>query len=568
MQCQKHVWRSTCGSHKAYNLAHALRATFADFSIPQAAAYEKKNKVVSIKYYPRDSPNDREGRGGEDVRKREEEYVGRRGEDQKKVKTGESARGRNAKSIRMAKSDSWQKGMHTIRQSLDREAALRRQSKTEGDVSQGNPYSKDMSGTFDYKPAVIMPQIPPVAAYGTPPPPWAHTSKHAYAGAKPWRMFAMEMVDFVEWIELTPMEKIARKAVLDETLALMRETAPALEGKMKLHGSEKTGLSLPFSDLDIQIGPLNVSVANKIVQQLYAAFRSSDKFLLAVHRRGPHPILNVQHRETGIAVQITAGSIAGKQEEIVRQYLAEIPHLRQLFFVIRSFFDLRDLNNVYCGGLGSYGIFILLAAALKRASTASPKHTHQDTYWIQLKSFFDTYNPSSPTAVDLTKHGIACCTPRFRFLKHTTPYPTLLTHARAAKASNRPIRSGQWRICARSDLQPYLLCLQDPADPRNDLGRKSHAIKHILHTMKYFAEGLEQDFEEMTYFPEDWVGRSVLEPLVGRPDLVYREQRRKVEEFGRMVSEERLSEAEELVEKLDGDEDGDEGGNGSEKAEG
>lgn len=33
-------------------------------------------------------------------------------------------------------------------------------------------------------------------------------------------------------------------------------------------------------------------------------------------------------------------------------------------------------------------------------------------------------------------------------------------------------------------MQPYLLCLQDPADPLNDLGRKGYGWKHIQTTIK------------------------------------------------------------------------------------
>jgi DNA polymerase sigma len=40
-------------------------------------------------------------------------------------------------------------------------------------------------------------------------------------------------------------------------------------------------------------------------------------------------------------------------------------------------------------------------------------------------------------------------------------------------------------------LQPFLLCVQDPADPLNDLGHKAFGIKHIKETLSQLHRDLQ-----------------------------------------------------------------------------
>ncbi|KAK3110097.1 hypothetical protein LTR53_015970 [Teratosphaeriaceae sp. CCFEE 6253] len=118
----------------------------------------------------------------------------------------------------------------------------------------------------------------------------------------------------------------------------------------------------------------------------------------------------------------------------------------------------------------------MLAAALKRGarSSESPKQT---TAVQQLHQFLDFYS-----AFPYHTRGVTLEPTTKLFKKHPASdfdhnQPALI---QAAEARGDPIRAGQWAMGVVRPLQPYLLCVQDPADPRNDLGRKSNAVKHFV----------------------------------------------------------------------------------------
>lgn len=82
--------------------------------------------------------------------------------------------------------------------------------------------------------------------------------------------------------------------------------------------------------------------------------------------------------------------------------------------------------------------------------------------------------------------------------------------------------------------QQYLLCLQDPADPFNDLGKKGSAIKHVQATFRTLHKDLEIRFAREGH-PEK--PERMLRKFVGRCDQIYEESRTKLDLFGADVLE-------------------------------
>lgn len=82
--------------------------------------------------------------------------------------------------------------------------------------------------------------------------------------------------------------------------------------------------------------------------------------------------------------------------------------------------------------------------------------------------------------------------------------------------------------------QPYLLCLQDPSTPINDLGARCHAIKHVQETIKVMHAELVRSMEEYDQTNPDSKPRdgdtreSLLMPLVGRSHELYAERRKRM----------------------------------------
>ena len=73
-----------------------------------------------------------------------------------------------------------------------------------------------------------------------------------------------------------------------------------------------------------------------------------------------------------------------------------------------------------------------------------------------------------------------------------------------------------------------MLCLRDPADETNDLGRKGVAIKHVQATFKELYNNLVWDIKKNTR-------SSLLAPLVGPMYMLNIKRRQKLESYGKRL---------------------------------
>jgi non-canonical poly(A) RNA polymerase PAPD5/7 len=75
-----------------------------------------------------------------------------------------------------------------------------------------------------------------------------------------------------------------------------------------------------------------------------------------------------------------------------------------------------------------------------------------------------------------------------------------------------------------------MLCLRDPADETNDLGRKALSIKHVQATFRKLSYDLDRDIKINTR-------ASLLDKLVGPAYLLNKERRAKLRQHGNNLSE-------------------------------
>ncbi|KAI4137616.1 MAG: hypothetical protein LQ341_005067 [Variospora aurantia] len=251
-------------------------------------------------------------------------------------------------------------------------------------------------------------------------------------------------------------------------------------------GSYKTGLAMPWSDIDVAVslpaiekeaaahqkslhGRQYLKVHRKTLYKLKAAISRDPNFDADVeHIFARVPIVRAKHRQTGVEVEIQMRAGSCHQHQHVLAFLAEYPTLRPLYFILRSCLELRRLAIPFEGGLGSYAILMLIVNALKHAPGQYAFHDVAS----QLLHVLDFYAKS-----DLYHNGFSVDPPRM-FSKAKL---SLTTEERMLRATD-PVLRGIDSMAAGNPRQPYLLCLQDPADPRNDLGSKAYAIKHIQAT--------------------------------------------------------------------------------------
>jgi hypothetical protein len=264
-----------------------------------------------------------------------------------------------------------------------------------------------------------------------------------------------EIKAFETYTRLTPSEKSASEAVITDVEAMVEQAFPS--STLSVVGSHRTGLATPTSDIDFSLSPPSQEegshksrtkireVSQKILRGLQRHLHKSMSFREAELVFGSIPIIRATHYRTGLKVQISTQSPDRYDRDFTAAYLAEFPTLRPIFIVLRYALEMRGLNTPFEGGLGSYSIFMMIVAALKQASGQHARDDHAN-HLLHVLHFY--------SSADLYDVGF-CVDPPRTF----------------TKAGNN--------LFPLNHRKPYLLCLQDPADAANDLGRKAYAIKHV-----------------------------------------------------------------------------------------
>ncbi|KAK5168643.1 uncharacterized protein LTR77_005952 [Saxophila tyrrhenica] len=358
----------------------------------------------------------------------------------------------------------------------------------------------------------------------------------------------LEIAKFAQYIDLSPTEAVARQSAIDEVLSItsgyMNRSAEQhqVHADHKVHaevqGSQKTGLATPTSDIDFRVSwavpRATSSPTGSLVPRMEGLSRHLKwtRLFRAVEYRAAHyPIITATHKPSDIDIQIVGAPDTAPQQAITAQYLAEIPNLKSLYLLLRTALGIRGLVDVYSGGTGAYGLFMMLVAALQRKSSSPPA-----TAGEQLMRFLDFY-----TELDTTKFGVSVSPPKL-FMKHDGSELAIKDQIDAARRRGDHVRAGQWAIGQRRAYQPYLLCLQDSANPVNDLGRKTNAIKHIRRTLEVMRATLKQDVKDIDAARaknEAWSEPSILEPMLGRCNDVLVNRRKQMEKYGAKVMLER-----------------------------
>ena len=289
---------------------------------------------------------------------------------------------------------------------------------------------------------------------------------------------------------------------------------------ISIFGSRYTGLAGPLSDVDFSLslpefkndlsirGPsatrpkarrAGMKVLSSLVSILHSSGQFSNISIIPAHI----PILTATDHATGVTFQFQTLAPILPSREWTSYYLSEFPGLRPLFLLLRHSLKIRDLTTVHNGGLGSYPLVIMIVTALKHAhGSLAP-----DDLAGQLIHILDFY-----ANANLYKHGYSADPPRI-FTKTSKP----LSAEKLDTNSGDPHLLGIDLIRKGNQKIPWALCLQDPANPVNDLGRKAHQIQHIQATFAKVRQHIwakVQMWDQMkTEARQRWV-QGLLDPLV------------------------------------------------------
>jgi non-canonical poly(A) RNA polymerase PAPD5/7 len=222
---------------------------------------------------------------------------------------------------------------------------------------------------------------------------------------------AIEIEKFYQFSRADHFETLVRKHLIEQVRDHVRETLP--DHVLEVFGSERTGLALATSDIDFRLlrkehlgeaalsklppSPEQRTEAMRDLHHLHwHGLRTHKAYLLSWLRYARYPLISLQDRRSGLDVQIVLSNDTSLSRGFIKQYLEEYPYLRQLYFVVKTMFDVRGLSDVFRGGFGSYSLFMMIVASIKH----SP-HPRNDAAGglINFLKFYRNFNT--------TKHGLS-----------------------------------------------------------------------------------------------------------------------------------------------------------------
>lgn len=290
-----------------------------------------------------------------------------------------------------------------------------------------------------------------------------------------------------DWARPKEEELQCRKQLISNITEYLEPRFPFLV--FRAFGSTQSGLAISSSDIDIgfckpprngsQHRPMTTNAGEQVVKKMRNMLSRSPNLRIShIVRKGRAPLISLVHNNTGVKIQIVHTSTGDRVLPFIAVYLDEFPQLRPLFILMKLAIEARDLHEPRTGGLGSYMLFTMLVAYFKH--TVNSKY---DTMGEKLTGFLDFYSE-----LNTGEDCVAADPPAL--------FPKRSDSSRPAKSQKTVLKKNdvlywQSRIGVLHGSRPYLLCLQDPADPSNDLGARAHRIMDIRMTFRTLSRKLK-----------------------------------------------------------------------------
>lgn len=162
------------------------------------------------------------------------------------------------------------------------------------------------------------------------------------------------------------------------------------------------------------------------------------------------PIVKLTDKKTEIKVDISFNMCNGvKSAELIQQFIRQYPVLPKLVYVLKQFLLERDLNEVFTGGISSYSLILMCISFLQL-------HHRTDVFkqvnlGVLLIEFFELYGR------------------RFNYMQ---------TGIRI-RDGGRYINKEEMQKDMVDGHRPSLLCIEDPLQASNDIGRSSYGVLQV-----------------------------------------------------------------------------------------
>ncbi|KAJ1519609.1 hypothetical protein ONE63_004883 [Megalurothrips usitatus] len=325
-------------------------------------------------------------------------------------------------------------------------------------------------------------------------------------GGCPWRQLRtkydrgviglhQEIEDFHKYISPTPEEREVRNALVSKMRKLIKELWPA--AKLQVFGSFRTGLYLPTSDIDlVVIGKWNVHNCERLplrtLEQAIYQHNLAEPGSVKVLDKASVPIVKFTDRLSEIRVDVSFNMSNGvKSAELIKKFKLRYPVLYSLVLVLKQFLLQRDLNEVFTGGISSYSLILMTISFLQlhpRQSALTPGAN----LGILLIEFLELYGK------------------KFNYMK---------TAIRVSEGGSY-ISKEEVQKNMKDGYRPSLLCIEDPLNITNDIGRSSHGALYVKQAFEYAYIVLTQAVNPLNSYLYDPNKVSILGRIIRVTDSV------------------------------------------------
>uniref|UniRef100_A0AAX7TSI7 Terminal nucleotidyltransferase 4A n=1 Tax=Astatotilapia calliptera TaxID=8154 RepID=A0AAX7TSI7_ASTCA len=264
-----------------------------------------------------------------------------------------------------------------------------------------------------------------------------------------FRLFSLheEIMDFFSFMSPKPEEESMRRDVVNRIEGIIKDLWPTVQ----IFGSFSTGVYLPTSDIDLVVFGKWDRPPLQELEQALKKHNVSGSHPIKLLDKATVPIIKLTDCETRVRVDISFNvETAVKAAQFIKSYLKKYPVLPPLIFVLKQFLLQRELNEVFTGGISSYSL-ILMAIS-----------------FLQLHPRIDTSRPNINLGILLIEF----------FALYGRDFDYIKTAIR--------VKNGGAYLCKEEMLKemengnrPSLLCIEDPVQPGNDVGRSSYGVLQV-----------------------------------------------------------------------------------------
>lgn len=271
-----------------------------------------------------------------------------------------------------------------------------------------------------------------------------------------------EIEDFYNYMKPTPEEHAMREDVVQRISKVIKDVWP--EAQVDFFGSFRTGLYLPTSDIDMVVLGKWESIPLFTLEKKLLESGIVDENSIKVLDKASVPIIKLTDLKTTVRVDISFNTSNGiKSAKLIKQFKGRFPNLEKLVFVLKQFLLERNLKEVFTGGISSYSLILMVIS------------------FIQLHPREEARLPSANLGILLME-----------FFELFGKYFNYFRVAIRIKDGGSFVPKSEIQKNMDSNYRPSFLCIEDPLNPSNDIGKNSYGALMVKDAFEYAFGVLHQ----------------------------------------------------------------------------